>query len=1200
MSEMISVASGFQYSVNIGYDINHDDKLQNFIPTKSSLELLRDILLSVEDASTERARVLVGAYGKGKSHIVLTILSILMRKDWNTFTKLQEKVKEDAELTRCVKNFYDSKKRLLPVIISGSSSSMPQSFLLALQKALSENNLMDVMPETNYQAAINAIQKWKDDFPDTYKKLKKEIGRPVDKLVKEIEEYNVEAYEEFVKLYPMLTSGSIFNPFVGFDVIELYESVVKHIRSRGYTGIYVVYDEFSKFLEANIKEASVSDTKMLQDFAEKCNRSGKNQLHLLLISHKEIANYIDTLPKQKVDGWRGVSDRFKHIHLNNNFTQTYEIISSVILKDNRRGWKDFKREHADAFEELIKRYSAHAIFADSTKEIVSNTVYGCYPLHPVTTFILPRLSERVAQNERTLFTFLSAKGMATLPTYLDSCHDDAFSVLTPDVIFDYFEPLFRKESYTSEIHDNYILTKNILEKLDNASLEAKIIKTISLIYILEQFDKIRPTYSELVEIYSLDYDVSVIREAIDHLIYKEYVVYLKLSNDFLRLKQSSGVDIKQEISDMIERNRSKFSVKDSLNTASIDNYMYPARYNDDREMTRYFTFVFIDGAEVEDDTDWDIKSESIGGDGVIYGIIPESGDAIKKLRKKVTATSKGKERCIFVIPNKYTEIADVVLKFNAVTALKNAAEGNELLFDEYEVIYEDLRDVIAGFIAQYTHPESFQAVYIYDGNEKSITRKAGLTGLMSDICERVYARTPVINNEAVNKTELTGVAINSRSKIITGLLRNHLEPGLGLTGTGQEVSILRSTLLRKRVIIEDNGITEVNLKTGDENMDYMLGEIVSFIHAAKKRGECSFDDLYCTLTSPKKGIGLRKALIPLYLAAVLHEYRQEAVIVCDMGELPINADTLMQIEADPARYGIKYLDWDPEKEKYINQLEELFADYVNETEKAANSYDYIASAMRRWYMALPKYSKERNPQSDDRRYRALTKLLKQNIGGHELLFMRLPKELGAEDNYELLAVEIGKAKAFYDEVIHLLVRSLAEYIRGLFAKNGGADLPGRSSMISVIRDWEESLDSSVYEQLFDNGADKLLGLIKDISNDGDEFVNRLGRLITGLRLEDWDDKTVVQFEDKLKEYKETIEEFSGENNKEICGETSKYSLTFIDEEGKTVTKRFDRVEQSRRGKLLMNSIVSEIDSMGHSISEQEKRQILMEILKTMC
>ena len=81
MSKMISVASGFQYSVNIGYDLNNDDKLKNFIPTKSALALLEDILLSTNSTSTERARVLIGAYGKGKSHIVLTILAMLMKRD---------------------------------------------------------------------------------------------------------------------------------------------------------------------------------------------------------------------------------------------------------------------------------------------------------------------------------------------------------------------------------------------------------------------------------------------------------------------------------------------------------------------------------------------------------------------------------------------------------------------------------------------------------------------------------------------------------------------------------------------------------------------------------------------------------------------------------------------------------------------------------------------------------------------------------------------------------------------------------------------------------------------------------------------------------------------------------------------------------------------------------------------------------------
>ena len=329
MRDMISVASGFQYSVNIGYDLSSDDKLKNFIPTKSALNLLESILLSTSPTSTDRARVLIGAYGKGKSHIVLTILSLLMKRDISLFKKLMPKVQQNPRLYQLVQNYYESDNKILPVVITGSNTSLTQAFLLSLQRTLSEYDLLGAMPETNYRAAAATIRRWEVEFPETLKKFASSIDEPVENFVERLKNYDVSAYETFETAYPALTAGSVFNPFLGFDVVELYESVARGLKVKGYTGIYVVYDEFSKFLEANIVDASVSDTKMLQDFAEKCCRSGKLQLHLMLISHKEISNYIDKLPKEKTDGWRGVSDRFRHIHLNNNFSQTYEIISSI-------------------------------------------------------------------------------------------------------------------------------------------------------------------------------------------------------------------------------------------------------------------------------------------------------------------------------------------------------------------------------------------------------------------------------------------------------------------------------------------------------------------------------------------------------------------------------------------------------------------------------------------------------------------------------------------------------------------------------------------------------------------------------------------------------------------------------------------------------------------------------------------------------
>ena len=102
MSDMISVASGFQYSVNIGYDLNNDGKLKNFIPTQSALRLLSDVLDSTAVTSTERSRILIGAYGKGKSHIVLMILSMLLKKDLSLFEKTMPKISENPRLLQAV------------------------------------------------------------------------------------------------------------------------------------------------------------------------------------------------------------------------------------------------------------------------------------------------------------------------------------------------------------------------------------------------------------------------------------------------------------------------------------------------------------------------------------------------------------------------------------------------------------------------------------------------------------------------------------------------------------------------------------------------------------------------------------------------------------------------------------------------------------------------------------------------------------------------------------------------------------------------------------------------------------------------------------------------------------------------------------------------------------------------------------------
>ncbi len=1200
MSEMISVATGFQSSVNIAYDINDVSKLKTYIPTKSALQLLETTLLSTAKDSTDRARILIGAYGKGKSHIVLMILSVLAKRDIRLFEKMLPVIKRDyPNLYQLIQNYYSGKDKILPVVISGSSNSLMQAFLLALQRTLDDNELNDIMPETNYRAAINTIERWEDEFPDVFKRFKKAIKESVKDFKKKLSDYDPAVYSQFENIYPDLTAGSAFNPFIGFDVAELYENVVKALKTKGYTGIYVVYDEFNKYLENHIGDATKSDTKMLQDFAEKCGRSNDLQLHLMLISHKEITSYIDRVSKSMIDGWRGVSERFHHVYLNNNFTQTYEIIAAAIEK-NKSKWNGFITKNKNEFETLKDCYENQPLFEDSTEAEIKSVIYDCYPLHPVSTFILPRLSERIAQNERTLFTFISSVGSSTLTEFLKQHNELDFSLLTPDVIYDYFEPLFKQEVYSGNLHKYYILTTSILRKLESDGLEAKIVKSIALIYILEQFEKLKPTVSELSNIYC-KYGIDKVNQAIKRLVDEKFVVYLKRSNNFLRLKETSGVNIRLQIEDMIGKRSSNLDIREVLNESNVDHYLYPARYNDEKEMTRYFEVRFINSTEVDSTTNWSVKRESIKADGVIFAIVPEDSEAIAKCKEMLLNGSFSVDDCVFIIPNEYKEISHTVAEFDAVETLLTAVSDDPVLFDDYEVVYEDLQEVINSFITTYIRPEKRDVTYIYNGVIKNIARKAELTSLLSDICSENFGNTPVINNEVINKETPTSVTVHSCNKIIAGLLRTDLEHDLGLSGTGQDVSIMRSTLLNTGVLFQDEVTVNLTLHPEDRLLSNMFSVIVDFVHGARNGDGSSFSKLYHDLQGSDLHIGLRKGLIPIYLSVVLHEYKRELVILGKYGQVPMNVSTIEQINANPEAFKLAYVDWSPEKEAYLSELELVFGDYLSADDNVT-SYERVMIAMNRWYLALPKYAKSIKNATDKnitKQDGSFLQELKKNPSAYDFVFNVIPSVFNEKKIDGQLAERVNETKLHFDGALTRLKQILTKKMRTMFCTLDSSAC-SKMTLTSIIRDWCEKIDSNAFEQLFTDGTDRCLAVFKAVTNDEDLFITKVAKMATDLRLEDWDHDVISVFEKNMEQYRQTAEAFKCSGEDVASDTTEGYELTYKDDKGNSVTKRFSKVEESSRGKLLHNAILSQLDSMGQAISEQEKRQILMEVLKGMC
>lgn len=142
------------------------------------------------------------------------------------------------------------------------------------------------------------------------------------------------------------------------------------------------------------------------------------------------------------------------------------------------------------------------------------------------------------------------------------------------------------------------------------------------------------------------------------------------------------------------------------------------------------------------------------------------------------------------------------------------------------------------------------------------------------------------------------------------------------------------------------------------------------------------------------------------------------------------------INACPEDYTLVFLEWNPEKQEFVSKLSEIFSNYVIEAEKNLSAYDFVASAMKRWYLSLPRYAKESKGIGDkesSKRYLKMVKLLKLNLNGHELLFEKLPEAFGYRDFNEGLAENIENAKNYYDGKIAELKVELIKQTKEIFS-----------------------------------------------------------------------------------------------------------------------------------------------------------------------
>ena len=246
LGEYILVNDNFKNAINIYLNLNKTDKILSYIPTKSSVAILDDYINAV-NSNREQATILIGPYGKGKSHLLLVLLAILTleRNAGNDeiIGQLLNKVNNvDIKAVSDIKKVWNEKKPFLPVIISSSYNDLDQAFLVALNEAIKRANLTELIPDTFYSRALENIQSWKNEYKDTYDKFLLELSEKkwnIQDFKLALKECRKDALAIFKEIYPVLTSGSQFNPMINTDILPLFKNISEILYEEyDYCGIY--------------------------------------------------------------------------------------------------------------------------------------------------------------------------------------------------------------------------------------------------------------------------------------------------------------------------------------------------------------------------------------------------------------------------------------------------------------------------------------------------------------------------------------------------------------------------------------------------------------------------------------------------------------------------------------------------------------------------------------------------------------------------------------------------------------------------------------------------------------------------------------------------------------------------------------------------------------------------------------------------
>lgn len=242
------------------------------------------------------------------------------------------------------------------------------------------------------------------------------------------------------------------------EVGGIADQIVKETTANGLDRVAIIWDEFGRHLSSAVTEGRTASLVDVQTLAEYCSRSVAVPVTFSLLLHQSLLNYAGSVSQVVRTELKKVEGRFRILAYVDDSKEMYGLIADAAGSPGELGAPSDK-EIATAAAASI----GYGMFAGMSQPDLEQILRRAYPLTPAVLYLLPRVSARVSQNERTVFNFIYSVRPG--------------GAVKPDLLFDYFSPDMRGDTAIGGTYRQWLETQSALSKLGSDGQRQPVLKT---------------------------------------------------------------------------------------------------------------------------------------------------------------------------------------------------------------------------------------------------------------------------------------------------------------------------------------------------------------------------------------------------------------------------------------------------------------------------------------------------------------------------------------------------------------------------------------------------------------------------------------------------------------------------------------------------------------------------------------------------